>query len=223
MGLIKSVTGAVSKAAAEVVGGAIEAVGEVTNSNFIKDVGKGVNKATVKTGEIVGNLADGTYDAIGGLITDDKQQAKRGYKEILGTVQDTATTIGKGIVHVSEKGVETVQAIREGDTDKAIEAGKELAKVAAVGVFSVGVIDIIDGVDGIADGVEGDSVAQASAPEAMDVEYAAEENPNTHHVTPHERVLPDGRTIWVDGDGDTSVNTQGGWEQHNPDYRIPKV
>ena len=37
-----------------------------------------------------------------------------------------------------------MQAIREGDTDKAIEAGKELAKVAAVGVFSVGVIDIID-------------------------------------------------------------------------------
>ena len=76
--------------------------------------------------------------------------------------------------------------------------------------------------DGIADGVEGDSVAQASAPEVMDAEYTAEENPNTHHVTPHERVLPDGRTIWVDGDGDTSVHTQGGWEQHNPDYRIQK-
>lgn len=223
MGLIKSVTGAVAKVAAEVVGGAIEVVGEVTNSNFIKDVGKGVNKATVKTGEIVGNLADGTYDAIGGLITDDKQQAKRGYEEIFGTVQDTATTIGKGIVHVSEKGVETVQAIREGDTDKAIEAGKELAKVAAVGVLSVGVIDIVEGADGIADGVGSDSIAQAANTEATDVEYTMEENPNIHHVTPHERVLPDGRTIWVDGDGNTSVDTQGGWEQHNPDYRTPKV
>lgn len=218
MSLIKLATRAVAKVTAEVVGGAIEAVGEVTNSNFIKDVGKGVNKATVKTGEIVGNIADGMYDAIGGLITDDKQQAKRGYKEIIGTVQDTATTIGKGIVHVSEKGVETVQAIREGDTDKVIEAGKELAKVAAVGVFSVGVIDIIDGADGIAEGVESDSMAQAT-----DAEYATEENPNTHHVTPHERTLPDGRTIWIDGDGDSSVDTQGGWEQHNPDYRIPKV
>ncbi|WP_156573767.1 hypothetical protein [Bacillus luti] len=168
MGLIKLVTRAAAKVTAEVVGGAIEAVGEVTNSNFIKDV-------------------------------------------------------GKGIVHVSEKGVETVQAIREGDTDKAIEAGKELAKVAAVGVFSVGVIDIIDGADGITDGIGSDNVAQASALETADVEYTTEENPNTHHVTAHERVLPDGRTIWVDGDGDTSVDTQGGWEQHNPDYRIPKV
>ena len=41
MGLIKSVTGAVSKAAAEVVGGAIEVVGEVTNSNFIRMLEKG--------------------------------------------------------------------------------------------------------------------------------------------------------------------------------------
>ncbi|MET1123530.1 hypothetical protein ABWU59_32075, partial [Priestia megaterium] len=82
--------------------------------------------------------------------------------------------IGKGIVHVSEKGVETVQAIREGDTDKAIEAGKELAKVAAVGVFSVGVIDIVDGVDGIAEGVGSDSIAQAVHPDATDVEYTTE-------------------------------------------------
>ncbi|PEE25959.1 hypothetical protein CON98_33140, partial [Bacillus toyonensis] len=78
-------------------------------------------------------------------------------------------------------------------------------------------------VDGIAEGVGSDSIAQAVHPDATDVEYTTEENPNAHHVTPHERVLPDGRTIWVDGDGDTSVDTQGGWEQHNPDYRIPKV
>ena len=40
MSLIKLVTKAAAKVTAEVVGGAIEAVGEVTNSNFIKDVGK---------------------------------------------------------------------------------------------------------------------------------------------------------------------------------------
>ena len=41
-----------------------------------------------------------------------------------------------------------------------------------------------------------------------------------HHVTPHERVLSDGRTIWVDGDGDTTVDTSDGWFQGNPNYRI---
>lgn len=59
MSLIKLVTKAAAKVTAEVVGGAIEAVGEVTNSNFIKDVGKGVNKATVKTGKSLGILLMG--------------------------------------------------------------------------------------------------------------------------------------------------------------------
>lgn len=33
------------------------------------------------------------------------------------------------------------------------------------------------------------------------------ENTNSHHVEPHWRTLPEGSTIWVDGDGDTSVHT----------------
>lgn len=41
-----------------------------------------------------------------------------------------------------------------------------------------------------------------------------------HHVSPHYRTLPDGREIWVDGDGDTTVDTYDGWMQHNPDYRV---
>lgn len=51
------------------------------------------------------------------------------------------------------------------------------------------------------------------------------ENPNTHHVDPHwvtgyERA--DGTHVdgyWRDGDGDTSKDTDGGWTQHNPDYK----
>ena len=52
------------------------------------------------------------------------------------------------------------------------------------------------------------------------IEEYLTENPNMHHVTPHERVLSDGRTIWVDGDGDTTVDTSDGWFQGNPNYRI---
>jgi len=40
------------------------------------------------------------------------------------------------------------------------------------------------------------------------------------HVEPHWRILPDGTQIWVDGDGDTSVHTDGGWTQTNPDFRV---
>lgn len=86
----------------------------------------------------------------------------------------------------------------------AIKAGKELAKVALVSAVAVGVADVIDGI------VDMDDVE----------EYELVENENSHYVTPHMRTLPDGREIWVDGDGNTSIHRSVGWTQTNPDYRI---
>lgn len=51
------------------------------------------------------------------------------------------------------------------------------------------------------------------------------DNPNSHYVEPHWRTLPNGDIIWVDGDGNTSIDQSveegGGWNQSNPNYRIP--
>lgn len=56
--------------------------------------------------------------------------------------------------------------------------------------------------------------------EGGDEDVLIEEGDDTHFVSPHERELEDGSTIWVDGDGDTSVDLDieegGGWEQGNP-------
>jgi hypothetical protein len=213
MGFLKDLGSFVGQVAGGVIGGAVEVVGEVTDSQFIKDVGKGVYHATSRTGEIVGSLASGTYDAVGGLITDDKHQSSQGLNEIFNTVGDTASGIGKGIVNVTEKGIDTVSAILDGDKEKALELGKDLAKVAAVGVLSIGIIDIVDGLDGV------DSMDTADAG-GVDVE-----NPNMHHVQAHwvngyDRA--DGTHVdgyWRDGDGNTSVNTNQGWTQHNPDFK----
>jgi len=53
-----------------------------------------------------------------------------------------------------------------------------------------------------------------------DPDYYQDEESDTHFVSPHERQLQDGSTIWVDGDGDTSVDLDvgegGGWIQSNP-------
>ncbi|MEK3992736.1 hypothetical protein [Robertmurraya sp. FSL R5-0851] len=47
------------------------------------------------------------------------------------------------------------------------------------------------------------------------------EGPNNHFVEPHSRMLSDGNTIWVDGDGDTSIDRTveegGGYLRSNPD------
>jgi phage-related protein len=216
MGFLKDLGSFVGQVAGGVIGGAVELVGEATNSDFIKDVGKGVYQATSKTGELVGGLASGAYDAIGGLITDDKLQASQGLDELFDTVGNAASGIGKGIANIADKGIETVGAIIDGDTDRALEVGKEIAKVAAIGVLSIGLVDLIDGVDGIAEA--------ADAPDVDGVDhadYTSVDNPNMHHVTPYLRHNADGTTTWVDGDGDPTTDNTVGWNQHNPDYRVP--
>ena len=128
-------------------------------------------------------------------------------------VVDSGVTYAKGVVNgtvrTAGNAIETASAIIDGDTDKAIKVGKELIKTAAIATFAVTVTDVLDDV-GLFDDTD-------------DI-YADNdrfiENPNTHPVTPHERTLADGRTIWVDGDGDTSVDTFDGWIQSNPNYKV---
>lgn len=43
-------------------------VGEIAGSPFIKEIGNGVEKATINTGKTVGQLASGTYDLASGAI-----------------------------------------------------------------------------------------------------------------------------------------------------------
>ncbi|MFC3747950.1 hypothetical protein [Paenibacillus sp. GCM10012306] len=229
MGFLKGLGSLAGQVVGGVIGGSIEIVGEVTNSNFIKEVGKGVHQTTARTGERLGSLASGTYDVVAGTITGDKSQSNKGLEEVFDTVGNTAKDIGNGIVHVAGKGMGTVEAIIGGDKDKAIELGKDLAKISAIGVLSIGIIDLVEGLDGVdadliaSDSIDVDGLADATSIDIADSDYTTIENPEMHHVTPHWRTLPDGREIFIDGDGDTSINTGTGWNQHNPDYRITKA
>lgn len=67
--------------------------------------------------------------------------------------------MGRGILKTAESGIETVGAIIDGDTDKAIKVGKEMVKTAAIGALSLGVLDVIDG---IADGIDVDGDGDTS-------------------------------------------------------------
>lgn len=224
MGSIKDFASIAGKLAGGVVGGAIEIVGEVTNSNFIKDVGKGVNQVSSRSGELLGNLVEGTVDTVTGVISDDDYLKNKGKAQFFDAAVDTITGVANGVVTVGKKGIDTAGAILDGDTEKAIECGKDLAKIAAVSALSIGVIDVIDGFDGvdILDGADQMAISDGiDMDDTVDVDFddAGVENPNIHSVTPHWRTLSDGGEIWVDGDGDTSVNTGDGWMQHNPDYK----
>lgn len=145
----------------------VELVGEVTDSKYIKDIAEGAFRATANTGKIVGSIADGTVKCASGIIQKDAKKADEGLGEVVEITAKTVVGIGKGIGNTIVNGAETVKAISEGDTDKAIKTGKEMLKVAAIGALAVGVCDIVGGLDadhdGVPDFLEHDDVSDAYA------------------------------------------------------------
>lgn len=209
MGFIKDLGSFAGKLAGGVVGGTVELVGEVTKSNFIKEVGQGVYKASSKSGELLGRMAEGTVDTVVGAISNDTKLANKGKKQFVDAASDTIKGTIYGTVNVVKKGIDTTSAILDGDKEKTVECVKDIVKIVAIGALSISVIEAIDCLDVIDFDDDIDS----------DFDDISNENPNLHHVTPHFRTYADGSQTWVDGDGDPSVDTGTGWVQHNPDYR----
>lgn len=196
--------------AGTVIGGAVSVAGEVTDSKFLKDIGKGTIEVSKRSGKLVGLFADGTVNCVAGVITENSTQINDGFDMMADAASQTVIGAGKGIANIAGKSLETVEAVLDGDKEKAIEVGKELVKTLAVGALAVGVFDIIDGISDIADFDDVD----------FDTHDNFLENHNIHHVTPHYRTLTDGSVIWVDGDGNPGIDTFDGWDQTNPDFKV---
>lgn len=221
MGFLKDVGHFAGGAFGIVVGGATCFVAGALNSQMLKEVGEGVITSSIKAGETVGQFADGAVGAAAGVVVGDADMQRQGCKDMGGAVVDTAVGVGRGIVHVCKNGTLAVEGVVTGDAGKVLTGGAELVKTAAIATLALGVLDIIDVSEcspaEIADADLGPHHL-VSMPE-VDTEPHLIENPNTHFVEAHSRLLPSGETIWVDGDGDTSIASRPGWVQHNPDYR----
>lgn len=211
MGFLKEIGKIAGSIAGVVVSAPVYLAGEVVNSDALREIANGAYKVTERTGELLGSATEGVAEAIYGTVTSDGDMYSDGINKVFDSGGAYIEGVGKGIAKMATNGLETVEAILDGDTDTAIKAGKEIVKTVAVCTLAIGVADVLDGViNGLDDADDGLLIADND-------DFI--ENPNLHHVTPHERLLPDGSTIWVDGDGDTSVDTYDGWYQSNPDYK----
>ncbi len=132
MGFIKELGSFAGKLAGGVVGGAVEFVGEVTNNNFIKEVGQGVYQVSSKSGELLGRLAEGTVNTVEGIISDDDLRSK-GARQFVDAAKETIIGVANGIVTVANKGIDTTEAI--------------LDDVDGIDVDDVDGIDVDDTVD----------------------------------------------------------------------------
>ncbi|MGG0740531.1 hypothetical protein [Niallia taxi] len=235
MGFLKGLGEGAGWLVGNVTGGLIKGVGELTNSEFIKEVGDGVKHSTEFAGKQIGNVAEGVWNVGSGLITKDDYKIDQGLDDLGDGIGNTAKAIGHGIPTTVSNIGDVAGGLIDGDSNRALEGAKHLGKTALIATLSVSVLDAADIVDisGNEGGVDGGSNFNADPTDKLlvgdnvedNIDYVQEDNPNSHSVEPHWRTLSDGREIWVDGDGDSSVNRSveegGGWTQSNPNYRIP--
>lgn len=232
MGFLKELGSLTGVVVGTVIGGPVKFVGEISGVRILEDIGDGVKKATTATGETIGKAASGIWDVGAGLVTNDNSKIDEGFKDVGGAVSTTVQGIGNTIINVAENGGKVVNGALNGDNEAMKSGARGLVTTAAIGALAIGIADMVVDFDGSDDNL----IAQEADIDLANQEHLAQnqmsviestannevlltENPNSHHVEPHWRELPDGTKIWVDGDGDSTVNSTEGWTQSNPDYR----
>ncbi|MFJ7831099.1 hypothetical protein ACIQXU_12815 [Peribacillus sp. NPDC097284] len=224
MGFLKSAGEGAGWLVGGVTGGIIKGVGELTGSKFIQEVGDGVKNSTEFTGKQLGNVAEGVWNLGSGLVSKDDGKVDQGFKDLGDGVGNTAKAVGQGIKATVGNVGDVAGGLRDGDETRWKEGLRNVGKTVAVGALGVSILDMADVIDvnGNEGGLDGSDLALENG---SDGSYIIEENHQEHGVEPHWRTLENGERIWIDGDGDSSINQSveegGGWNQSNPDYRIP--
>ncbi|UTE74718.1 hypothetical protein M1I95_09855 [Rossellomorea marisflavi] len=227
MGFLKELGQGAGWLVGGVTGGLIKGVGEVTGSPFIKEVGDGVKYSSEFAGKQLGNLSEGVWNVGSGLITKDERKIEQGFDDLGKGVFNTAKAVGHSAVSTAKSVGHVAGGLMDGDETRWMQGLRDVGKTVAVGALGVSILDAVDVLD-----INGDEGGDDSPPSQEHMatgeaerEYIREENSDSHRVEPYERTLPSGETIWVDGDGDTSMDRTaeegGGWSQSNPDYRTP--
>ncbi|MBB6177314.1 hypothetical protein HNQ82_002147 [Anoxybacillus tengchongensis] len=155
MGFFRGLGRFAGKATGTVIGGAVNVVGELTGSEWVKEVGNGVKKASEFTGDTFGQVLDGVWDTAAGIANKDEKKIEKGLEHIGESVSRTVKGVYYTAKHTYENGKEVYEGIRDNDENKLKNGLAEIAKTAAVGMLAVGVVDIIDGAD-YAGSIEGD-------------------------------------------------------------------
>ncbi|WP_145151673.1 hypothetical protein [Paenibacillus xylanexedens] len=149
MSFLKGMGQLAGEVTGKVLGGSVRVVGELAGSPFIKEIGNGVEKATINTGKTVGQLASGTYDLASGALRKDDTAIDAGLADIGGAVTNTAKGVAISAKYVYKGGKDVVVGLKEEDKDRVKLGAKNLLAAAAVTTLAVGVIDAVDGAESV--------------------------------------------------------------------------
>ena len=187
MGLLKRGFEIFGEVAGTAIGGGVKLIGNATNNDFIKDVGEGVYHTSKNSGEILGQLVEGTYTVAKGVIGKDKDEAVKGLKDVGAATGRTVKGMGNGLKNTLVSSIDVISGAFNDDPEEMKRGASKLAKTVAIGALSIGVLDALDIIGD--DGVE------------MDLADSEDEIFVHSHL-----VRAEGGDYWRDGDGDTGID-----------------
>lgn len=244
MGFIKNLGKLAGSVTGGVIGGVVSIAGEITDIEFLKEVGEGVYIASRNAGEIIGQAAEGAVDIAAGIIDGNNGKIEEGFNELGEAVVTQAKRMGNGIKVIAHSAEDVIDGISQDDDEKLLNGAKTLAKAAVIATLAVGVGDYIGVIgDPGFDALGHDVGHVAHAGHLTDIQHTGldgahhvafdsthhignTDNHDIHFVQPHHvdgYVRHDGTEVhgyWRDGDGNTAidhtVNQGGGYFTHDP-------
>ncbi|OQP14682.1 hypothetical protein [Geobacillus zalihae] len=118
------------KATGALIGGMVNAVGELADSRFLKEVGDGVKNASEFAGDTLGQAVDGAWNTASGLIQKDEAKIERGLENIGQSISRTAKGVYETAKHTYQSGKEVYEGMCDDDVQKVKNGLASIAKTA---------------------------------------------------------------------------------------------
>ena len=210
MGLIKNIMGTAGKAVGIAIGGPVVFLGKKIGSETMQEVGHCAAVATAKTGETLGEAAEGAVEVAKGTINSDPAEVRRGAARVGNVATEVIEGAGAGLIHIAKASGETVQGVVNHDKEQTKRGAKKLLKAGAISALAIGVFEVFDGVDDMSDAITHDAHGVDFHHDVA--AHAHDASVTEHYVNPHHvdgYVRHDGTPVdgyWRDGDGNTAVD-----------------
>lgn len=154
MEIFKELGSLVGTVAGAVVGGAVAVVGQVTDSQVMKEIGEEVYKSSISAGHLIGQAADGVADVVGGMISQNQKAVDQGIEELGDITSKVVVGAISGVGNMAYHTLDVVEGVVERDKQKTVEAGKNFVKVAVVSALTIGACNDLDGEEKERQGVQ---------------------------------------------------------------------
>lgn len=163
----------------------VEKTGYDKPAEWIKEASDKAGRATEASLSLTGQVAEGAYKTAKGQFQKDSDTRDDGVDELKGAGKSLVKGIGGFIKEGATSSYETASGLFTKDYDRAKSGAWRLSQLAAVSIFAISVVDILDGADAV----------QAESVQAMNATLEGDVHPETGVAFERAVVEHDGNVI----------------------------